>query len=253
MINCEKPEGRVIALQKEIGIKLTPRLKAVADAVLSGQPMADIGSDHAYLPIYLVQAGLIPAAIAIEVRQGPWDKAQRQVRFYGLKEQIEVRLGSGLLPVQPAEVATVVLAGMGTQTIIDILTNAKHNLHSFQRLVIQPMVEVALMRKWLYCNGWHLVEEDLVQEGGRYYVVLVAKHGAKPLPSEIDLELGPCLLIKKHQLLIPYLDKLIKKERKILKALKKARIEENIRQRQKLQVKIIELEEVRRWLSCAKH
>lgn len=233
-------------------MKLTPRLEAIAHLVLPGQPMADIGSDHAYLPLYLVKGEIVPYAIAVEVRQGPWAKAERLIRLHDLAGKIEVRLGDGLQPLQPGEIATAVLAGMGAQTIIEVLSVAELVLQSLQRLVIQPMVEVALVREWLYSHDWHLIDEELVQEGERYYVVLVAEPGAESLPPKISLELGPKLLAKKHPLLKPYINKLINKNRQILEALERAKSEKAFKHQRELQNKIAAMEEVMRWLSCAK-
>lgn len=239
-------------MQNDGLVKLTPRLKAVADLVLPGQPMADIGSDHGYLPIYLVTQKIVPSAIAVEVRQGPWTKAHHQVRLYGLEEQIQVRLGDGLTPLQPGEVATAVLAGMGTQTIIKILIESMSVAQELERLVLQPMVEIPVLREWLYHHDFHLTHEELVREGDRYYVVMAARAGYRPIPSPIELEIGPILMANRHPLLQPYLAKDIEQTKQVLLELKNINTEKATGQRQLLEKRLGKLKEVMRWLSCAK-
>src|SRR5690606_22188746 len=100
--------------------------------------------------------------------------------------------------------------------------NAKAILPSIKRLVIQPMAEVSLVRQWLYENGYHLTDEELVQEGEHYYFILAAEEGKEKLPSSLELEFGPILLAKKHPLIFPYVDKLVRQEERVLSALQQA-------------------------------
>jgi tRNA (adenine22-N1)-methyltransferase len=239
-------------LQNDSLVKLTPRLKAVADMVLPGQPMADIGSDHGYLPLYLVNQGIVPSAIAVEVRQGPWAKADHQVRLHGLERKIQVRLGDGLKPLQPGEVASAVLAGMGAQTIVKILTESMSIVNGLKRLVLQPMAEIPALREWLYRHHFHLTHEELVREGDRYYVVMAVQAGHRPMPSAIELEVGPLLIANRHPLLKPYLAKTIRQDEQVLLELKNVDTEKAIRQRKLLEKRLEELKEVMTWLSCAK-
>lgn len=240
-------------MQNDSLVKLTPRLKAVANLVLPGQPMADIGSDHGYLPLYLVSQGIVPAAIAVEVKPGPWSRADRQVRFHGLEEKIQVRLGDGLKPLEPGEVATAVLAGMGTQTIIKILTEAMAVAQKLKRLVLQPMVEIPLLREWLYQHHFHLTHEELVQEGNRYYVVMAVQAGYRPMPPAVELSVGPILMANRHPLLKPYLAKAIEQDEQILQELSRVNTTKTARQRQLIAKRLEERKEVMKWLSCAGH
>lgn len=242
----------MIKLPKETGIKLSPRLKAIAGLVVAGEPMADIGSDHAYLPIYLVKNRIVPSAVAVEVRPGPWKRAATQVSLHGLADKIEVRLGDGLSPLKKGEAATVVLAGMGARTITRILSNAEEILPSFKRLVIQPMAEVSLVRQWLYEHGFHLFDEELVQEGEHYYFILAAETGQKKLPSPLELEFGPILLAKKHPLIYPYVDKLWRQEERVLSALQQAVSVKANQEKQAVEKRLNQLKEVMKWLSGVK-
>jgi tRNA (adenine22-N1)-methyltransferase len=135
--------------ERENIIKLSPRLQAVADMVKTGHKLADIGTDHAYLPIYLVQEGRIPSAVAIDVHQGPYKSALQQVAAQGLKEKIKVLLGDGLEPLHFGQVDVAVLAGMGSTTMMDILNEKPEVTSSLKQLVLQPMVGIAQIRKWL--------------------------------------------------------------------------------------------------------
>lgn len=228
-------------------VNLSPRLKTIADFVIQDKPMADIGSDHAYLPLYLIQKSLVPSVIATELRKGPGEKAKKMIDFCQLEGKIELRLGDGLKPLKPKEVATVVLAGMGAQTIIKILTESKPVLYSVQRLVIQPMTEIPLLRKWLYQNQWKIVDEEIVKEENRYYIIIVAEQGEEFLLDEIKLELGPVLLAKKHPFLGDYVKELLNKERIVIKKLKNKDTIKALTQKQLSEAKIQKLQEVLEW------
>lgn len=171
-------------------ITLTPRLAAVAGYVLPGQPMADIGTDHAYLPTYLIESGTVPSAIAGDVVAGPLDAARMTVHEAGLSDQVELRLGNGLQVVKPGEVRTATICGMGGPLIAEIL--AAGPLEGIERLVLQPMAGEERLREWLAANGWKLVDEQLVEDAGRIYLILVAERGSMTL-TEGELLIGPHL------------------------------------------------------------
>lgn len=162
----------------------------MARLVLPGEPLADIGTDHAYLPAYLVAAGSIPAAIAGDILPGPLDAARTTVQTAGLDQAIALRLGPGLAPIAPGEAATVTICGMGGPLIAEIL--AQGPLDGVRRLVLQPMGGEERVRAWLAHNGWRLMAEELVEDGGRLYVILAAEPGAMAL-SEVEMAVGPFL------------------------------------------------------------
>lgn len=171
-------------------ITLSPRLAAAARHVLVGRPVADIGTDHAYLPAYLVQTGRVPRAIAADVMPGPLEAARTTVADEGLTEAVVLRLGSGLQVLQPGEVATATICGMGGPLIAEIL--AAGPLGGLERLVLQPMGGEERLREWLATNGWHLAAEELVADAGRIYVILAAEPGTVSL-TEAELLVGPHL------------------------------------------------------------
>lgn len=155
---------------------LSQRLLTVASMV-SFSTMADIGTDHALLPLYLVETGKVKKAIAVEVHEGPFHKACEAVRRREMQQHIEVRFGDGLEPLQEGEVETVVMAGMGGATMVDILSHDLQKTGSFSQLVLQPNNQVERLRAWLYQHHWSLKQERWVEEGGHWYPVLSALPG----------------------------------------------------------------------------
>lgn len=176
-------------------IKITSRLAGVAELVINGEPVADIGSDHALLACYLVAGGHCPWAICGELRDGPYQRTLQAVRMYGLESLIRVRQGNGLEVLACGEVSTVVLAGMGGNTIIDILSTSPGKTQSFNRLVLQPMNALAEVRRLASVNGWRIESETVVRDGD-YYVNLVLNPQYKQdyTLSEAQLRWGPLLM-----------------------------------------------------------
>ncbi|MFA5535624.1 MAG: class I SAM-dependent methyltransferase [Bacillota bacterium] len=222
-------------------IKLSPRLQSAAKFVISGEPVADIGSDHVLLPQYLIQEGFVTQIVATELKKGPAEKVKKIIDCYQLEDRVELRIGDGLKPLKPGEVSSVILAGMGAQTIIKILSESKSVLDTIKRLVLQPMTEVFLLRRWLYQNGWKIIDEDLVKEEKRFYIILVAEQGWEALPSELQLQLGTILLSKSHPLVKDYIKELIKKEQTILWKLGNAQTKKAQKMRELSEQKIKQL------------
>ncbi len=181
--------------------KLSDRLATVAKYVPEQARMADIGSDHAYLPCYLAKNGRITFAVAGEVAQGPYQSAERNVLSEGLAEMISVRMGDGLEVIKPGEVDCITIAGMGGALISSILENGKEKLSTVKRLVLQPNLSAISIRKWLIKNNWELVAEEIIEEDEKIYEVLIAGQGdaAKPYQKNRDwgLLLGPFLVQQK--------------------------------------------------------
>ncbi len=194
-------------------IPLPPRLAAVARHVPPGRPFADIGTDHAYLPVHLVQSGRVPRAVAGDVRPGPLQAARATVAAAGLTDRIDVRLGSGLTVLAPGEAACVAICGMGGPLIARIL--AEGPLTGVERLVLQPMGGEAQLRRWLAESGWRLVAEEIVADGGRLYPVLVAEPGQMSL-SRLEEEVGPLLLRQGGPLVVRYIDEKLELARRAL-------------------------------------
>lgn len=200
-------------------VKLSNRLKLLASFVPGGSFVADIGTDHGYLPVYLVLKGICPRAVAADINQGPLESARTNIMDKNASDRIDLRLGNGLRVLKPGEVDTLVIAGMGGGTIRDILSASPEVARMARRLILQPMGDEMELRVYLLDNGWTLIDEELLLEDGRLYVVIVAERGTEKLEDPILLELGPMLVQKKHPLLKVLLQKLKEKYERILKGL----------------------------------
>lgn len=155
---------------------LSKRLSAIADLVPPGARIADIGSDHALLPAYLVSSGKSPSAVAGEVRDGPLKASAARIEAEGLADRVAVRKGDGLAVVEPGEVDCVIIAGMGGALIASILEAgaAAGKLDGVRTLVLQPNVGEDVVRRWLLDDGWYLAAERLIEEDGRWYEIMTA-------------------------------------------------------------------------------
>lgn len=181
---------------------LSKRLTTVVNYIPKGARVADIGSDHAYLPCYIVKQSNVPFAIAGEVATGPYTSALTQVAHAGLTDKISVRKGNGLAVIEEGEVDCITIAGMGGSLIATILEEGKEKLTSVTRLVLQPNIGAHAIRKWLLANGWELVAEEIIEEHYQVYEILVAEKGDPyaPYGDELDsgILLGPFLQKKQH-------------------------------------------------------
>ena len=162
-------------------ITLDKRLSAVAALVRQGSRLADIGTDHAYLPVHLVQAGVCLSAIASDIGAGPLDAARRTVTENGLTSEIALRLGNGLATVSAGEVEDIAIAGMGGETIVMILEAAPWVQNEGIRLILQPMTRAEDLRRWLLTHGFTILEEHLIIDGRHLYPVMAAEYTAAPV------------------------------------------------------------------------
>jgi tRNA (adenine22-N1)-methyltransferase len=185
-------------------IKLNERLQAVAKLVLPGSTAADIGTDHSYLPVYLIINGICPTVIATEKSRGPFANACQLVELLSLNRKIDMRLGLGLTVLKPGEAATITISGMGGYVIRDILEASPEVAAASQRLVLQPQKNVRMLRQYLQQAGWRIVAEDIAFDHGFYYEIIAAEPGIMQL-TEDEALFGPCLLSQPHPLLAQYL------------------------------------------------
>ncbi len=179
--------------------KLSQRLKVVADFVPQNSRVADIGSDHAYLPVYLMKQKQIEFGIASEVAKGPLDNAIQEIKAEGLSDRIDTRLADGLLSVQPEDkIDCVTIAGMGGTLIKNILENGKSHLSGNELLILQPNVGEDRLRTWLMNNQYEISDETILREDGHTYEIIVAKKTDEPVKyTEQEIKFGPFLL-KQH-------------------------------------------------------
>ena len=152
--------------------------------------LADIGTDHAYIPIYLTQQKKITEAVALDVNEGPLQRAEEHIRENGLEAEIETRLSNGFQALQPGEVQSAVIAGMGGGLVIRILTEGAEVVRKLEECILQPQSEIEKVRAFLLEKGYEFLEEDMVCEDGKYYPMMRVEHGSMKLPAKGELEYG---------------------------------------------------------------
>jgi tRNA (adenine22-N1)-methyltransferase len=186
-------------------LSLSERLSAVAAHLPKSAHFVDVGSDHAYLPCYVCLQDPSSKAVAGEINEGPFRSAQKQVKLQGLIDRIDVRKGDGLAVVAPDEVKQVVVAGMGGPLIASILEQGKDKLGHVEQLIVQPNIDARALRKWFQNNGFVLQKEQILEEAGHIYEVLVAVREGKSIyhedaaVREKELLFGPILLKEKNE------------------------------------------------------
>ncbi|MDR0138331.1 tRNA (adenine(22)-N(1))-methyltransferase TrmK [Metabacillus idriensis] len=233
-------------------VNLSNRLKTVADYIPKNAVLADIGSDHAYLPCYALLNGLAASAVAGEVVQGPFQSAKKQVQKSGLEDVISVRLGSGLDVIDPNEVTCITIAGMGGALIEKILEAGKEKLAGVERLILQPNIHAHHVRRWLLDNGWELINEEILEEDGKIYEILIAEKGEAKAPYQHTalqkgLLVGPFLMKEKTEPFIKKWTQEIEHNRRILTSIESAAVSHGNEAKKKELNDLIEmLEEVTR-------
>lgn len=186
-------------------MNLTPRLQAVADLAGKSSSLADIGTDHAYIPIYLMQKGLVSKAIAADIKKGPLERADKNIRSAGLSERITLRLSDGLDNIKDNEADSVVIAGMGGEIISHMLKKAKPA--GITKMVLQPMTDIPLVRRALHENGMIIKAERLAAEKDKIYTVILCEYGTGQEFSDEDYLVSP--FIKDDPLFSDYIRKQI--------------------------------------------
>lgn len=194
---------------KEDNVQLSERLQAVVNLITKGAKVADIGCDHAYLSIYMVEEKLASKVIAMDVNKGPLERAKENIKQYHFENQIETRLSDGLMALEPGEVDTLLIAGMGGALMQRILTGKREVLEQVKELVLQPQSEIREMRFFLEEIGFHIMKEDMVMDAGKYYVILKARRedNFPKIEKEVYYRYGEYLLTNKHMILEKYLNK----------------------------------------------
>jgi tRNA (adenine22-N1)-methyltransferase len=155
-------------------MELKGRLKAIADFVKPCETLCDIGTDHAYIPIYLINNKICGYCIATDIKKGPLKKAKKNILESGLQERIEIRQGYGLETVSQGEEDTFIIAGIGGNLVNEILSRGKDKAMKGKSFVLQPMNAVEKTRKWLIENGYFINKERLQKEGEKMYNILEA-------------------------------------------------------------------------------
>jgi len=225
--SCAAPTLAGIGGEKELQLNehtLSMRLERVAAHMPAGARLADIGSDHAYLPVALLRRGAIAAAVAGEVALTPFHAAQRTVRENGLEQHITVRHANGLAAINPQDDITAIsICGMGGETIRDILESGKAHLSGRERLVLQPNGGEQPLRQWLMDNHYRILCEELLRENRFYYEIIVAERVGPVTYTAEQLYFGPFQMQARSPLFLGKWQRMLGEKQKILGNLARAR------------------------------
>ena len=186
---------------------LSNRMQALTDMVTPGTVITDVGCDHGFVSVYLVQKGLSPRVIAMDVRSGPLERAREHIREYGLQDRIETRLSDGLHGLKTGEANGMICAGMGGPLMEKILTEGREQAQGFAELILQPQSEIGKVRRFLNEHRLQIIEENMVEEDGKFYPMMKVIHGEKEEYTVCEYTYGKCLLKQRHPVLKKYLDR----------------------------------------------
>lgn len=200
-------------------MELSRRLRMNASFVTPGNRLADVGTDHGYIPIALRLEGVIPSALAMDVNPGPLERAKEHIQQFHLETDIHTRLSDGVQSLCPGEADSVLIAGMGGALTVKILTEGEEVLKTVQELILQPQSEIDKVRSYLLTHGYRITQEAMVYEEGKYYPAMKAVHGEMSLWQEAELQYGKYLLQEKHPILKQYLEEKLEQCEKILEKL----------------------------------
>ncbi|AWD62225.1 SAM-dependent methyltransferase [Limosilactobacillus reuteri] len=203
---------------------LSARLACVASLVPAGARVADIGSDHAYLPASLVLDGKIDFAIAGEVVKGPYENAVHEIKDHQLEGQVIPRFADGLAAIEPADkVDAITIAGMGGSLIASILEKGKDKLTGIKRLILQPNVGESQLREWLMNNHYQIMTEKIIEEDNHIYEIIVAEPSVVPFRySKYELDFGPLLLENKGPVFKKKWQEYLQREAHVIDQMQKA-------------------------------
>lgn len=203
-------------------MRLSKRLELLLSFVEPGGRVADVGTDHGFIPVELVRRAIAYKAIAMDVRPGPLLRAREHIRQAGLWERIETRLGDGVERLSSGEADTVVIAGMGGQLVIHILENGRRLWGDVRHWILSPQSELDKVRRFLYDRGFELAREDMVEDEGKYYTVMDAVYknegdmGQGEL-TDMEYRYGPKLIEEKNEVLMEFLGR---EERELLEIIR---------------------------------
>ena len=225
-------------------MNLSKRLNAVAGQITIGNTVADIGTDHGYIPIYMTLNDFSPKAYAMDVNEGPLMRASENIRKYTVEGKIVTRLSDGLKGLMPGEANSIVIAGMGGLLTIRILSDGKEVAESADELILSPHSDVHLVREYLADNDYKIINEDMVLEDGKFYFILKVVKGVMELRDDVEKFFGKYLIERKDETMGMYLKK---EEAKRLSILDKMSASDNAERVMELQA---ELELIRKALVC---
>lgn len=218
---------------------LSKRLKTIADSIISFESLADIGTDHAYLPIYLILNNKIKKAIATDINVGPLDIAKKNIAENGVLSRIDIRMGNGLSTLHKDEVQVIVISGMGGILIKEILEKDICIAKSAKLLILQPMRDSQVLRRWLYSNGFYIEDEELLEEDNKFYEIIWTKPGVEFYDISDPMLIGQKVLNKNNPFIISFIENKIKELNTIIQTLNRKDCE-STRNRQKECIKLLD-------------
>jgi ribosomal protein L11 methyltransferase (prmA) len=206
-------------------MKLSKRLQTIADFVKKNSVVADIGTDHAHIPIYLIENNIIDKAYACDINKGPLEKAKENIENFGVSENIVLRLSNGLDKMSNKEADTIIIAGMGGELIIDILERGKSFFNKKNTFILSPHTKTDEVRDYLLRKGFEIIKEDMCIDEGKFYTVMEGRYTENKLMySEAELLYGKFLIENKHPVLLEFLKK---EEEKYISILSNIRLNED--------------------------
>ncbi len=229
-------------------VQLSKRLQAVADLAGVAGVLADVGTDHGYIPVFLVSCGKAGRAIAMDVNEGPLRRAEENIRQFGLEGRIETRLSDGLYALSPGEAGVIVIAGMGGALMARILEKGEGAACVAERLVLQPQSELPEFRRFLSERGYRITDENMVFEDGKFYSMMAAEwagnksDGFRCKMTEADLKYGALLIARRHPVLHSYLLRQRKQKQDILEKLGKNARQDVSGRKEQLKLELGEIE-----------
>lgn len=214
-------------------MELSIRLKAIASMIEKCDSAIDVGTDHGYIPIYLVQKGMIKSAIASDINRGPVEKAKKNIFLNNASAQISCRLGSGLSTVKRGEVQVAIIAGMGGNLIRDILEADLEVVKQFKYVILQPVQNAEVLRKYLYTSGYDILDEEICNDDGKFYEIIKAKYNTNSVTLEsIYYEISKILLDKKNLVMQRFIEYKLQKYSKVYDTLNEDTISSKNRKQQ---------------------
>lgn len=228
-------------------MELSYRLNKIAQKVTQNGIIADIGTDHAYIPIFLYKNNRIKRGIACDISKGSLQKAKDNIKKYNLQDKIQTRLGNGLEKISLQDnVDTVIIAGMGGMLMIDILEKGKYILENVKELILQPQKDIDKVREYLHKNNFKIIDDEMLKDDGKYYTIIKSIKGKEDiLYKKEEYVFGRFEINNKCQILKEYIEEQLYKMEIVLKNIKETNIQNRILE---IEDNIKTYKEVLKWL-----
>lgn len=228
-------------------MELTKRLKTIAQYVQKGNVIADVGTDHGYIPIYLAINDIVSKAYAMDVREGPLAKAKQNIDLYGVTDKVETILSDGLKELGNRKVDTLIIAGMGGMLIHKILSEEQIKLKEIPNLILSPHLDVEQVRRTVHQLGYRILQEDFIEEEGKYYPIIICQHGQQHY-TDLEYAYGKGFVDSCRTTYELYLKSIINQNNKLINKLTKSATPSSLERIKELEKKSQMISEVIKWL-----